>query len=61
MSDKTKPSPVAIPEDEVTLQSCATEFFRWVRKAVDLAEETPDFLKSCADDLGKAWDESAKR
>ena len=45
MSDKTKHAPVAIPEDEVTFQSCATEFFRWVRKAIDLAEETPTFLK----------------
>lgn len=61
MADKTKHVPVSMPENEVTLQSCATEFFRWVRKGIDLAEETPDFLKSCADDLGKAWDESAKR
>lgn len=60
MSHKHAPVPVK-DDDSITLQSCATEFFRWVRKGIEVVEETPEFLKSCADDLGKAWEDSGKR
>ena len=54
------PVPVAVNADETTFRSCMTEMFRWVRKGVEIAEQTPEFIKSCADDVSKAWDDSAK-
>ena len=55
--------PVAVPvaTDEVTFKSCCTELFRWVRKGVDIAEQTPEFLQSCAEDVARAWEDSAKK
>ena len=61
MPQKHAPVPVKDDDDEITLKSCATEFFRWVRKGVEVVEETPEYLKSCAEDVQKAWDESGKR
>jgi len=56
-----KPVPVVVADDETTFRSCMTEMFRWVRKGVEIAEQTPEFLKSCADDVGQAWEDSAKQ
>ena len=53
--------PVVVDADEVTFKSCCTEVFTWVRKGIDLAEQTPAFLQSCAEDIGKAWEDSAKK
>jgi hypothetical protein len=49
------------PGDELSLRSCATEVFRWVRSAVDLVEQTPAYVQSVAHDLEQAWRDSAKR
>ena len=55
--------PVALPtaEDELSFKSCCTELFRWVRAGIELAEESPSFVKSLADDLCQAWEDSAKK
>jgi len=53
-------APVPINDDEITFKSCATGFFRQVRKGIELAEELPDSVKGLADDVKKAWKESAK-
>jgi hypothetical protein len=56
-----QPIPVTTPTDEVTFKSCCTEVFRWVRKSIEIAEKTPEFIKSCAEDVAEAWDDSAKQ
>jgi len=48
-------------DDELTLRSCAAEFFRWVRAAADVVEQSPAYLMSVAHDLEQAWHDSAKR
>ncbi len=53
-------TPVVVATDDTTFRSCMTTFFKYVRKGVEVAEQTPDFLKACADDVGKAWNDSAK-
>jgi hypothetical protein len=55
--------PVAFPvaTDEITFRSCCTEVFRWVRKSIDIAEQSPGFLQSCAEDVAAAWEDSAKK
>lgn len=59
MSD---PNPlIDVVDEELTLKSCATEFFRWVRAAGELVEQSPAFLQSVAHDLEQAWRDSAKR
>ena len=57
---QSKSTPVPVTTDEVTFRSCTTEVFRWVRKGIDLVEQTPGFIRSCADDVQKAWEDSAK-
>jgi hypothetical protein len=55
--------PVAVPavvNDEVTFKSCCTEVFRWVRKGIDIAEQTPEFIKSCAE-TWQGLEDSAKK
>jgi hypothetical protein len=32
-----------------------------VRKGIEVAEQTPEFIKSCAEDVSQAWDESGKQ
>ena len=56
-----QPVPVIVSDDEVTFKSCCTEVFRWLRKGIEVAEQTPEFIKSCADDVANAWDDSAKQ
>ena len=56
-----KSVPVAVSADETTFRSCMTEMFRWVRKGVEIAEQTPEFIKSCAEDVSQAWEDSAKQ
>ena len=53
--------PVAVNADEVTFKSCCTEVFAWVRKGIVLVEQSPGFLTSCAEDVAKAWEDSAKK
>jgi hypothetical protein len=53
-------APVPVSNDAVTFKSCATGFFRQVRKGIELAEELPDSVKGLADDVKKAWKDSAK-
>ena len=55
--------PVAVPvvTDETTFRSCMTEIFEWVRKGIDLVEQSPGFLQSCAEDVAAAWEDSAKK
>ena len=60
----SKQTPVVLSdanEDSLTLKSCATELFRWVRGGVELIEQSPAFIKSVSDDLAQAWHDSAKR
>ena len=60
MSDPTNPLIDAV-DDELTLRSCATQLFKWVRAAGELIEQSPAFLQSVAHDLEQAWRDSAKR
>ena len=56
--------PVAVPvatDDEITFKSCCTEVFAWVRKGIDLVEQSPGFLQSCAEDVAAAWEDSAEK
>ena len=53
--------PVAVNADEVTFKSCCTEVFRWVRRSIDLVEQSPGFVQSCAEDVAAAWEESAEK
>ncbi len=60
----SKQNPVVLSddqEDSLTLKSCATELFRWVRSGVEFIEESPAYLKTVSDDLVQAWHDSAKR
>ena len=54
-------APVPVSNDDgITFKSCATGFFRQVRKGIEFAEEMPDIVKGLADDVGQAWKDSAK-
>jgi hypothetical protein len=48
-------------DDDLSLRSCATEFFRWVRAGADVISETPAFVQRVSNDLVQAWHDSAKR
>ena len=53
-------APVPINDDGITFKSCATGFFRQVRKGIELAEDAPALMKRLSDDVGQAWKDSAK-
>jgi hypothetical protein len=59
MSNKQQ-VPVPVADDELSFKSCATEVFRWVRGGIALVEEMPEMSQGLADDVAKAWDDSAK-
>lgn len=48
-------------DGDLTLRSCATEVFRWVRSAASAIERSPALIQSVVHDLEQAWRDSAKR
>lgn len=59
----TTHSPLVLDDndDGMTLKSCATEFFCWVRAGIELIEESPAFIQRIGNDLQEAWHDSGKR
>ncbi len=58
MSDLKSLPPVT--DEDLSLRSCATEVFRWVRAAGSAIEQAPALIQSVVRDLEQAWRDSAK-
>lgn len=60
--NKRKPIPVNPhpTSDDLSFKGCCTSLFRVIRSGVTAIEEIPDSIRSVADDISAAWEESAK-
>ena len=60
MNPSSRPVPLST-DDDLTLRSCLTELFRWVRAGADFVEHLPAHAIDLAADVQQAWHDSAKR